>query len=474
MKTKAYPILLSVIVLMITTVPVLSQDSGIWSGFWKGEIVLPANRLPFELTMTFDDSDSLSGTLDIPLQNAYELELRDLTVTGDSVSFNIDTGGAPAFFSGKISGNRNEINGTFTQMGMNFDFFLERSDKVISGELAGLEHQEEIIIPVQNGQIGGTIAWHDSNYQKSSDLVILISGSGQLDRDETIAGFKPFRLLTSHLVQAGYSTFRYDDRGVGSSKGSEEDATLKELGNDLTAIINYWQNHNEYAVDDIFLLGHSQGAIVAYIAAKQTNVKGIISMAGPVVPADRVINSQIRHISNSRGIPDSVLTENLEFQNRIYEAVRTGSGWEEIEDDLRSRLEKQVESLPPQSMNSLGTPQEFVKNQITRQLGAAQTDWFRSFITTDPAELLNRLNRPLLFVFGEKDTQVFPEENITKIEKIRDSYPADIQVKTIPEANHLFQRADTGSPEEYAFLDRVFVDDFPEVIVEWLEKHDNQ
>ena len=472
MKTQSSSFLLTIFFLLIIINPAQSQDAEMWTGYWKGEIELPANRLPFEMTMTFDENETLSGTLDIPVQNAYELELQELTVTGDSISFSIDTGGAPASFSGKISENRNEINGMFSQMGMNFSFLLEKSDKLVPNELAGLENQDDIVIPVQDGQVGGTIAWHDGNHKKRSDLVIMISGSGQLDRDETIAGFKPFRLLTSHLTQTGYSTFRFDDRGVGTSKG-EEDATLQELGTDLTTIINYWQTQDEYAVDDIYLLGHSQGAIVAYIAAEQTKVSGIISMAGPVLTADQVINSQIRYISKSRGIPDSVLTENLEFQNRIYEAVRTGSGWEEIEDDLRDRLEKQVESLPPQSMNSLGTPDEFVKNQITRQLGATQTEWFQSFITIDPTELLMQLNLPVLFVFGEKDTQVFPEENIAEIENIRNSYPADIEIKTIPEANHLFQKANTGSPEEYAILERAFVDSFPNVIIEWLDNQDN-
>ncbi|NBC04977.1 MAG: alpha/beta fold hydrolase [Bacteroidetes bacterium] len=325
-------------------------------------------------------------------------------------------------------------------------------------------------IEIQNGDhiIGGSIAWHDENYQMDSDLVILISGSGAMDRDATIAGFKPFRVLASELAQAGYSTFRYDDRGVGTSTG-ETDATIQDLAGDVIRIVDYFNQQNTYKINDIYLLGHSQGAVVAYSAAERPDISGVISMAGPAVPGDEIINRQIYDISERQGIPDSVVTENIEFQNRLYETVKNESGWRELEEDLKDRLWEQLESLPQQSLASLGTPHEFIEKQVDRQLESARSDWFRSFIQTDPLEELQKLDVPVLALFGDKDTQVGAELNREALQEFSILYESDIRIVTISNANHLFQNAITGSPDEYANLDKSFSPDFTNTIIQWLD-----
>lgn len=332
-----------------------------------------------------------------------------------------------------------------------------------------LKNQKSIEIQAGEHIIGGSVVWHDENYQMDSDLIILISGSGAMDRNESIAGFQPFRLLASELAQAGYSTFRYDDRGVGTSTG-ESDATMQDLADDVARIVDYFNNQNIYKIDNIYLLGHSQGAIVAYVAAEKPDISGVISMAGPAVPGDEIINRQIYDISERQGIPDSVVTENIEFQNRLYETVKNESGWTELEEDLKDRLWEQLESLPQQSLASLGTPYEFIEKQVARQLESAKSEWFRSFIQTDPLEQLKKLDIPVLALFGDKDTQVDADLNRKALQEFSKSYTSRIQVVTISNANHLFQNAITGSPDEYANLDKSFTPDFTDTIIQWLNE----
>ncbi len=57
--------------------------------------------------------------------------------------------------------------------------------------------------------------------------VVLISGSGPQDKNEEIAGHKPFLVLSDHLTKSGYAVLRYDDRGVGRSTGDFATATRR-------------------------------------------------------------------------------------------------------------------------------------------------------------------------------------------------------------------------------------------------------
>lgn len=333
----------------------------------------------------------------------------------------------------------------------------------------GLSNQKSIEIQAGDHKIGGSVVWPNEDNQLGSDLIILISGSGAMDRNESIAGFQPFRILASELSLAGYSTFRYDDRGVGTSTG-DTDATIGDLAGDVRQIINYFNQQDTYKIDNIYLLGHSQGAIVAYDAAAKSDISGVISMAGPAVPGDEIINQQIYDISGRQGIPDSVVTENIEFQNRLYETVKSENGWKEIEEDLKDRLWEQLEALPQQSLASLGTPHDFVEKQVARQLESAKSDWFRSFIQTDPLTQLRKLDIPILAIFGDKDTQVNADSNRKALQEFSKFYASDIRIVTISNANHLFQDAITGSPDEYSNLDKSFSPDFTETIIQWLNE----
>ena len=86
---------------------------------------------------------------------------------------------------------------------------------------------QDLVIEHGNLKIGGTLEVSES-YTKGDPLVILISGSGAQDRDESIFGFKPFKVVAEHLLEQGISSFRYDDREVGASNGNFSETPLDE------------------------------------------------------------------------------------------------------------------------------------------------------------------------------------------------------------------------------------------------------
>lgn len=429
-------------------------------GVWSGALEIFGDELAIHITFSYSDGE-LDGTIDIPQQQAYNLPIEVTHAEGEEITFQFETGSGPAIFHGVWSASDRSITGEFEQMGQRFPFYLNKQSR--SGLASSNQTEIDLMIPSRAGDIGGTLLLQSD----PSPLVILLTGSGSQDRDETVAGFRVFNVLSRELYQNGISSFRYDDRGIGASTG-EADATLEELAEDLLDVVDYL--NREYGGDftELILLGHSQGGLVASIAAAEAEAAGLILMATPFLRVDEIINQQIIKLSEAQEIPEDVMNLNLEFQERVYEVVRTGGSWEPVEESLRERLSEQINQLPEAQVEALGDVSGFIQSQIDRQLSAAKSDWFKSLIEFQPDDILKELNVPILALFGEKDMQVFPEDNIRKVINLREASDHRVEYRIIPDANHLFQKAETGMPSEYGMLKREFADGFVAMIVEWL------
>lgn len=455
-------IFLSILFLLSQTVH--SQNYSEVEGNWKGSISVSGQDLNIAFTFSYSEGE-LDGMIDIPQQNAFNLPVEFIRQAGDSLIFQFETGTGPAVFNGKWDRNESEISGEFDQLGNRFPFSIIKSEG--GNEVISDANETNLIIPSRAGQIAGSL----KETEDSSKLVILLTGSGAQDRDESVGGFKIFGELATQLYSAGFSSFRYDDRGVGESRG-ETDATLSDLAEDLVDVIDYFEENYPEKFTNIILLGHSQGGLVAAIAEQERDVAGIIFMGAPFLRGDQVINQQIFTISEAQGINEQIVEENLAFQNRIYDVIRTNGSWEGIEQDLYNRLEAQINELPEQQRNSLGDMESFIRSQINRQLAAAKTDWFKSFIEFEPESVISELEIPMLAIFGEKDSQVIETPNREAAENLNEEANLNLQIISIPEANHLFQKSNSGLPSEYGMLERSFADGFVDAITNWLNSLD--
>jgi fermentation-respiration switch protein FrsA (DUF1100 family) len=109
---------------------------------------------------------------------------------------------------------------------------------------------------------------------------------------------------------------------------------------------------------------------------------------------------------------------------------------------------------------------------VDAQIAALQSPWMQFFLAHDPATVLEKVTVPVLAVFGGLDLQVPAEENRAAIEKaLERGGNKDGTVKLFPDANHLFQKAVTGSPTEYAALPPEFVPGFLDTIGDWILAH---
>lgn len=449
--------------LLFAPILVFGQNHSPIDGTWEGSIILQGQ--PLLISVTFNTMDgSTDGSINIPQQSAFNLPVVVPVLTPDSLEFSFETGtGTAAFKAGLKAPEPDEIKGIFVQSGVELPFQMTRSDDEGAVQ-SDYFTEEEILIETDSITIAGSLTVPDSI--SSESLVIFVSGSGSQTRNSSVAGFEIFKELANQLALQGITNFRYDDRGTGQSTG-DGDATLHELAKDLASVAEHFSSE-EYisSYENIVYLGHSQGGLVSLIATEKFTPEKIVLLATPVLPGDEIITQQIRHISNVQQIPDEVLERNMEFQKKVYEAARTGEGWSAIEAELEGRLREQIDALPEEQRSTLGNMDQFIQAQVSRQLAGAKTQWFKSFIETDPSTYLTLVDVPVLAVFGEKDSQVLVSPNRSALEQIDGNFT----ITTIPEANHLFQASESGMPGEYGILDKKFAQGLIDQISDFLKQ----
>ncbi len=340
---------------------------------------------------------------------------------------------------------------------------------LFQSSIALYAQEQELIIKTNEVDIGGSLFLPEAD--PKNPLIILISGSGAQDRDESILGFKPFQKIAEHLSENGIPSFRFDDRGVGKSTGVFNKATLDILVSDVEAIIQYFKQESDVKFDEFILLGHSQGGMVAAKAASQNKaIVKVILMASPTVPLKNVISEQIVVMQKAVGKTDEDLVQTLAFQDKVYEAVRTDTGWDELEVDFKELIKAEIAKLPEAQQAYITDIDAFSKAQFERSVNPIKTPQMRSLMFYDAGEDLSKLNIPILGLFGEKDTQVTEEQNASRFNEICEDREEYCVTVVFENANHLFQKADTGLPMEYATLAKEFVDGFLESISKWVLK----
>ena len=302
--------------------------------------------------------------------------------------------------------------------------------------------------------------------------MILISGSGQQDRDATLFGHKPFAVLADYFTRKGFAVLRVDDRGRGKSRGEQLKATSADFAEDVLAGIQYLLGRKEVDPRRIGLLGHSEGGFIAPIVySKYPRLAFIISLAGTGVPgADILLKQQTD--------PVKTMASRAAYE-AFYDLTRRKM------DLLRNSLH-QPDSLVLDSVKKIyaqwkaGQPDSILlplradkasPDQYAAQVKTERIPWLKYFIATDPAKFWEKVQCPVLALNGDKDIQVYAEENLSAIRKaLRKGGNRKVKTQVIPGLNHLFQHCTSCTIPEYAQLEETFAPEVMQIMLRWLHK----
>ena len=377
------------------------------AGTWSGEIE------GLGLALTLHLSDTLC-TVDSPDQGAYGYRAEIKAISEESIHVKF-----PEFHAGlKASLQGDSLVGTFSQLVIKKRIALGRGLLVRNRPQTPVPPfpygTEEVRIPRGDFSLAGTLTLPEGD--REAPVVVMVSGSGQQDRDETLMEHKPFAVLADAFARAGIPSLRYDDRGCGGSGGIFAEATTADFADDAAAAVKFLR---EKGFTKVGILGHSEGGTIAFLlAGAETRDAGtpdfIVSMAGMADRGDSTLLRQTAKMLSLQGAPDKVA--------------------------------------------------DFAARKMYKKVLKQKSAWMEYFVTMDPAPYVARISCPVLALNGSLDSQVIPEWNLDKIKVL---CPA-ADCRLYPGLNHLFQHCGTGLSDEYAQIEETLSEEAVADIVSWV------
>ncbi len=432
-------------------------------GTWAGRI--EPRGTPLDIGIRFsDDGRGLRGTIDVPSQGVSGLSLSDVRLDGRTVTFALPEVPGNATFRGAMvgSGDATTIRGDFTQGARTYPMSLFRG--VAASPARPQQPQppfpyrsEDVSYRSGDINLTGTVTLPPGDGPFTA--VLLLTGSGPQDRDETVLGHKPFLLLADTLTRAGYAVLRVDDRGVGGSGGDVAMATYDELVADALAGVTYLKGRSEIDRRRIGLLGHSEGGYLGPLAAQRSDdVAFVIMMAGPAVSGEDVVVLQSRLLLEAAGAPPEQVNAQAAYAHELIGLLRA-QDYDAAKTLARTRFEQQSTDRYETQRPILQPIEALVRVHTRPSMG--------SLVTYHPGAALDALDIPLLAVFGGKDLQVPPTQSEPVLRQRLADNP-DTTVRTFPQLNHLMQPATTGGPEEYATIETTISPEVLDAVTQWL------
>jgi len=437
-------------------------------GQWNGILKVQGTelRLVFNIAKT---DDGYTSTMDSPNQGAMGISVTKTTFDNPKIKFEVSN--IRMEYVGELIGG--EIIGTFKQGGLEFPMNLSRNateKKAVKRPQEPTKpypyYSEDVTFDNARAKISlaGTLTLPSK--EGKYPVVILISGSGPQNRDEELLGHKPFLVISDYLTRNGIGVLRYDDRGVGESKGDFSAATSADFATDVESAIAYLKTRKDINTKKIGLIGHSEGGLIApIVASRSKDVNFIVMLAGTGIRGDKLLLMQQELISKVIGVSDEDIKKMIETNGKVFEIVLKSKDYQKLKTDVKKILSDVIENDPTTETPNGMTKEDYIDVQVEQ----ITSPWMQYFIKYDPAPTLRKVKCPVLAINGKKDLQVPSKENLEGI-KTALAKGGNNRVTTIEfeNLNHLFQESETGAPAEYATIEQTFSPMALEAITMWI------
>ncbi len=310
------------------------------------------------------------------------------------------------------------------------------------------------------------------NTKNKPPVVMLIAGMGANDRDYNIMNNKLFLELSNHLVKNGIATLRYDKRGVGKSTGTYNlSVTSKDLSHDALAGIDFLKTHPKINTQQIGLLGHSEGGMIAPMIAKDNkDVSFLVLMAGAAATGIDDMVEEIAMQLRADGASEKLILLNCNTQKEVFKTVAETADINEAKNKLKKLLVAYLETLTTEQLQEAEKfTFTFNKGNIANMIKFFNSKWYRYFLSYSPFEALKQINIPTLAVNGELDFITTAKITLTIIEKaLKESGNKDYKTVELPKLNHWMQTCEKGSMDEYGTSKEILSPSFLNTVTEWI------
>ncbi|MCL3779592.1 alpha/beta fold hydrolase [Prolixibacteraceae bacterium JC049] len=438
---------------------------------WQGKISIGEVKL--KMIFHFKEGNCY---IDVPLQGLKNFKADKTQFRNDSVfvAFNM----MQALYKGKVAGQK--IDGKWIQMGKTFPLIMGplkelKRPQMPKAPFAYNVKEVTYTNPDKSITFGATLTTPKG--EGKFPAVIMITGSGQQDRDETVFGHKPFWVIADHLTEQGIAVLRVDDRGIGKTTGKETlaTATSSDFAKDVIAGLEFLKQQPTIDAKNIGLIGHSEGGMIAAIVAKQRkDIAFVVSMAGPGIKGKEILIKQFRK-NYSQVLPAASVDSMIVFDSRLLDVAMNYDkivaetifaqeliGWVYNQDE---NIQKMFGVTMQNGMKTVNSRQALMRYKVYT------LPWYKYFLKFQPDEYLSQLQIPWLALNGEKDIQVLCDENLQGISKsFSKAGNQKFEMKKYPDMNHFFQHCETGMTTEVEDIEETVAPEVLNDISDWIKK----
>ena len=388
----------------------------VMDGVWTGKLNVGPQTLTLVLHVAHEASGNAVCSLDSPDQGAMNIPVKSDYCSVDSISVSLEQ--LSLSYQGRLKGD--EIVGTFTQ-GATFPLTLKRGEETLKRPQNPVEpfpyKTEEVTFTnaTDKATLAGTLSYPTDYKKGKTPVVLMVTGSGQENRDEEVFGHKPFLVIADYLARHGVASLRYDDRGFGKSTGGDvKHATTDDFARDAASGIEFLRTLKCFS--KVGVLGHSEGGSIAFMLGAKGKVDFVISMAGIGVRGDTALTAQANRLLELSGQPMRLST--LQYHVNAY---------------------------------------------------MKKSPWLNFFMDYDPSGDITKTLCPVMAINGERDVQVISSLNLIGIKGHLTENPKNF-VKEYPALNHLFQHCTTGNVSEYRMIEETISPEVLEDIVRFIKQ----
>ena len=438
-------------------------------GNWLATLDVGGAKLRLVLKIE-KSANGYTAKFDSPDQGATDLPIDSLVLDANKLTFSAAKFGIS--YDGTLAEKGDEISGTFKQgagaapMTFKRVAAVPKLNRPQDPKKPYPYDEQEVSYRNEkdNVKIAGTLTLPRGGGPYPA--VLLITGSGSQDRNESIAGHHPFLVLADHLTRNGIAVLRVDDRGIGGTDIGSLSVTSENFAEDVLAGVSFLKQRKEIDPKMIGLIGHSEGGMIApMVAARSKDVSFIVLLAGPGQRGEDVIYTQMELIHKAQGTPPETLAHINSLSRKINAIVKAETDEKRIEQRINEEIAAYGGTLCDLQKRSFEPAAAVVKAFMPMY----KTPWYRYFIMFDPQPVLKNVKVPVLALNGEQDLQVAWKENLELIAAgLKTGGNEDVTTKAFPKLNHLFQTSQTGLLSEYSKLEETISPEVLKTISDWI------
>lgn len=425
--------------ILVACFSLFSATSLAQTGTWSGQLEVQGTRLAIVFHLDGD-----KPTMDSPDQGVRGIPI--LIERKDFGGISIDIPSIAATYTANLLFNK--LMGTFTQSGISLPLTLAPGEQKLRRPQTPVEpfpySSEEVTFQNSDVTLHGTLVLPEG-CSRATPVLLMVTGSGQQNRDEELFEHKPFAVIADALARAGIATLRYDDRGISGYAGNIGNCTTEDFKNDAAAGIELLRGR----FDNVGVIGHSEGGTIALMLAAEKKVDFVVSLAGMIVSGAQTLVWQNRVSLKALGFADAEVEAYCQLLEKAFAAS--------------------VQGGPLPDSDACGLLPESLKKNYQAVLEQIRLPYLHHFLELDLRPLLGSINCPVLALNGSKDSQVDPDGNLAAL---RSGLPntGTNKIEVLPGLNHIFQHCTTGSASEYRDIEETFAPEALDKIISWVSE----